>query len=101
MMFILVDKDTILPYNGEVLKRFIGKRLVKTISNPTDEQLAEFGFLELVEDEIPEYDVDTQYLSYEYILQDGKIHKKFTVNENETDSNTENNADIGENIAEN
>lgn len=97
-MFILVDKDTVLPYNGEVLKRFIGKRLVKTISNPTDEQLAEFGFLELVEDDVPDYDIDTQYLSYEFILQDGKIHKVYTVSEN--DSNTEDVADIGEGIAE-
>lgn len=95
MMFILVDKDTILPYNGEVLKRFIGNRLVKTISNPTDEQLAEFGFLELIEDDTPEYDINTQCLSYEFILQDGKIHKKFTVSKNETDSNTEDVADIG------
>ena len=98
MMFILVDKDTILPYNGEVLKRFIGKRLVKTISNPTDEQLAEFGFLELVEDDVPDYDIDTQCLSYEFVLQDGKIHKVFSVSEN--DSNTEDVADIGEGIAE-
>ena len=98
MMFILVDKDTILPYNGEVLKRFIGNRLVNTISNPTDEQLSEFGFLELVEDDIPEYDIYTQCLSYEFILKDGKIHKVFTVSE--SDNNTEDVADIGENIAE-
>lgn len=53
-MYILKNEHSIIPYNGEVLKRFVGSTLIKTISNPTDEQLREFGYKPLVEDEMPE-----------------------------------------------
>ena len=78
-MYIFIDKTTILPYNGEVLKRFVGNRLVKVISNPTKTNLKEFGYMELVDDPVPEYDEKTQFLSFEYQVKSGQIHKVYTV----------------------
>lgn len=78
-MYIFIDEANILPYNGEVLKRFVGNRLVKVISNPTKTNLKEFGYMELVDDPVPEYDEKTQFISFEYQVKSGKIHKVYTV----------------------
>ena len=78
-MYIFIDKANILPYNGEVLKRFVGNRLVKAISNPTETDLKEFGYMELVDDPVPEYDEKTQFISFEYQVKSGQIHKVYTV----------------------
>lgn len=78
-MYIFIDKANILPYNGEVLKRFVGNRLVKAISNPNETDLEEFGYMELVDDPVPEYDEKTQFLSFEYQVKSGQIHKVYTV----------------------
>lgn len=85
-MYIFINEANILPYNGEVLKRFIGNRLVKTISNPTETDLEEFGYMNLIEDTVPEYDINTQFLSYEYKIQNGQIHKVYAVNNMENDN---------------
>ena len=53
MMYLFISENEVKPYNGEVLKQFVGNRLVKTISNPTDTQLREFGYKSLLE-EAPE-----------------------------------------------
>ena len=84
-MYILIDEHTIMPYNNEVLKRFVGNRLVKAISNPTQGQLQEFGYMELADDAEPDYDAKTQYLTFTYAVQDGQIHKVYTVQEIETE----------------
>ena len=74
-MYIFIDENTIIPYNGELLKRYVGKRLVKTIANPTNEQLKEFGYKELIEDEIPE---GQEGFFVEPYYEDGeKITKKY------------------------
>ena len=78
-MYIFIDEANILPYNGEVLKRFVGNRLVKAISNPTETYLKEFGYMELVDDPVPEYDEKTQFLSFEYQVKSSQIHKVYTV----------------------
>lgn len=80
-MYILIDEHTIMPYNNEVLKRFVGNRLVKAISNPTQGQLQEFGYMELADDAEPDYDTETQYLTFTYVVQDGQIHKVYAVQE--------------------
>lgn len=78
-MYLFISKNEIQPYNGEVLKRYIGKKLVKTIANPTEEQLKEFGYMKLAETKQPEYNQETQCLVCEYEVIDGKIHCKYTV----------------------
>lgn len=85
-MYIFIDEANILPYNGEVLKRFVGNRLVKTISNPTETDLEEFGYMNLIEDTVPEYDINTQFLSYEFKIQNGQIHKVYAANNMENDN---------------
>lgn len=79
MYYLFINENKIEKYNGEVLKRFIGNRLVKAISNPTKTNLKEFGYMELVDDPVPEYDEKTQFLSFEYQVKSGQIHKVYTV----------------------
>ena len=78
-MYILIDENTIMPYNNEVLKRYVGSRLVKAISNPTDKDLAEFGYMDLIEGDKPIYDDATQALTYHYEVKDGNIVKIYGV----------------------
>lgn len=79
MYYLFINENQIEPYNGEILKRYVGNRLVKAISNPTDDDLKEFGYMELIEDTEPEYDTETQYISKSYYVQDGKIYDKYEV----------------------
>ena len=79
-MYIFIDEHTIEAYNGEILKRYVGKKLVRVISNPTDEQLKEFGYKPLDETEVmPEYDEATQYIAVKYTDTLEKIIKGYTV----------------------
>ena len=80
-MYIFINEYEIMPYNGDILKRYVGNRLVKTIANPTYEDLLEFGYMPLVEDEQPEYDEGTQYLSFYYEVDSEKIRKVWIVEE--------------------
>lgn len=81
MMYLFINEHTVEAYNGEILKRFVGNRMVKAISNPTNEDLKEFGYMELVEGIEPEYDTETQYVSKTYYIQDGKIYETYSVEE--------------------
>lgn len=81
MMYLFINEHTVEAYNGKILKRFVGNRMVKTISNPTNEDLKEFGYMELVESIEPEYDTETQYASKTYYIQDGKIYEMYSVEE--------------------
>ena len=80
-MYIFINENEIVPYSGEILKRYVGNRLVKTIANPTDNDLKEFGYLPLVEANIPEYDVEKQYLVEKYELKDDCIQKSWIIEE--------------------
>lgn len=80
-MYIFINENEIMSYSGEILKRYVGNRLVKTIANPTDDDLKEFGYLPLVEDEMPEYNMETQYLIEKYELKDDCIHKFWIIEE--------------------
>ena len=77
-MYLFISENEVQEYNGEILKRYVGRRLVKTIANPTDEDLKEFGYMELVEGEMPKYDEGTQYLIAKYKIVDGVIHSTYT-----------------------
>ena len=72
-MYLFISENQVEPYNGDVLKRYIGNRLVKVISNPTDTQLMEFGYKYLEEHEPPEaregYYIESYY-------EDGDIIQK-------------------------
>ena len=72
--------DRVQKYNGEILKRSINDITVKVISNPTEEDLKEFGYMEFVpNEEIPEYDPETQIVETKYEIRDGKIHQIFEI----------------------
>ena len=79
MYYLFINENQIEKYNGEILKRYIGNRMVKAISNPTNEDLKEFGYMEFVEGAEPEYDTETQYVVKSYYVQDGKIYEKYEV----------------------
>lgn len=79
-MYLFINENEIQGYNGEILKRYIGNKLVKVISNPTDEQLKEFGYKPLDDTaEMPEYDESTQYIAVKYTDTPEKIIKGYTV----------------------
>ena len=78
-MYIFIDENTILGYQGEILKRYVGNKLVKTIANPTDDDLKEFGYMELVETEIPEHNTETQYIVEKYRVENKQIIKEYEV----------------------
>ena len=90
MYYLFINEYQIEPYNGEILKRYVGNKMVKAISNPTDEDLKEFGYMELIFAEVPEYDENMQYLEKSYYVQDGKIYEKYEIKQIITeDSNVE------------
>ena len=73
MLYLFINENQIEKYNGEILKRYVRNRLVKAISNPTDDNLKEFGYMELIENTEPEYDTETQTLNIKYVYNDAQI----------------------------
>ena len=53
-LYLFKNKCEIAAYAGEVLTMRVGDTITKTIKNPTEEQLKEFGYMELVETQRPE-----------------------------------------------
>ena len=88
-MYLFISENEVIPYKNEVLKRYIGKRLVKTIANPTNEDLKEFGYMEMVESEMPTIDAETQYLSTEYEVVGDKIYCKYIIGDLPAPTETE------------
>ena len=90
-MYLFINENEIHGYNGEILKRYIGNKLVKVISNPTDEQLKEFGYKPLDDTAVmPEYDEATQYITVKYTDTPEKIIKEYTVYDIEIPEEIEN-----------
>ena len=52
-----------------------------TISNPTEAQIKAAGYKELVTEERPEYDVETQYLEKSYTIDGETVKEQYTVQE--------------------
>ena len=78
-MYIFINENKIEEYNGQPLKRFVGNRLIKVISNPTDNDLLEFGYMELEEKPVPTYNQQKEYLQIKYIVENGKIYKTYEI----------------------
>ena len=79
MIYLFISEDKIEAYNGKILKRYVGDKLVKTIANPTKQDLKEFGYMKLIKSEIPKYEEETQYLEYSYYVENDKIYEKCEV----------------------
>lgn len=78
-LFLLTD-NRLQKYNGGILKRLIDDKIVKVISNPTEDDLRDFGYMELVlEENIPEYDPETQMIETSYEIREGKIYENLKV----------------------
>lgn len=84
-MYLFVNDYTVQGYNGEILKRYLGKNLVRIISNPTEKHLLEFGYKPLDETaEPPEYDKSTQYLIKKYTEEADRIIMNYEIRKIET-----------------
>lgn len=78
-MYLYINEYNVKQYKGEVLKRYVNNSLIKAISNPTYEELIEFGYKPLDEPEKPNYNESTQYLVEKYINHDDRIEKIYIV----------------------
>ena len=94
MYYLFINENQIEPYNGEILKRYVGNKLVKAIANPTDDDLEEFGYKNLVESKVPVFDSETQALNIKYKYTDTQIIKTYEV------INITNNEEINDSIEE-
>ena len=93
-MYLFINERIIEPYNGEILKRFVGDKLVNVISNPTNENLKEFGYMELNTAPTVEYDETTQFLDKTFYIDNGMIYEKIEVK----NINIEDNENINETL---
>lgn len=79
MFYLFIDENTIQPYNGENLKRYVGDKLIQIIANPTDDELREFKYMSLVEETEPEYDPETQYVEHTFSVKNNMIYETYEV----------------------
>ena len=88
-MYYFIDTNNIREYNNEELKYALDSSVIKMIANPSNEQLVAFGFKPLVEEDIPEYDPETQYLVTSYIDGEQYITKHYEVKDIEPEEELE------------
>ena len=65
-MYLFKNENEIIEYDGSPLRFYVGKKLIKQIFSPTEDELENFGYKKLIMAIIPEYDAETQYLSKKY-----------------------------------
>lgn len=79
-LYKFVNDKQIQLYKGEILTKHEGDKITRVVSNPTDTNLKEFGYMQLVtNDEIPEYDPSTQSVEISYVVKDNKICQSYQV----------------------
>lgn len=71
--------------NGQPIA-YNGKPIKLHISNPTEEQLKFAGYKPVVEDEVPVFNEEIQYLQEVYSETDTEIRKSYVVKESEDKS---------------
>ena len=70
--------------NGQPIA-YNGKPIKLHISNPTEEQLKFAGYKEMVEDEVPTYDEETQYIEEVFTETETEIRKSFIIKDIESE----------------
>ena len=65
-MYLFKNENEVTEYDGSPLRFYVGKKLIKQIFSPTEDELKDFGYKKLIMAIMPEYDAETQYLSKRY-----------------------------------
>ena len=66
-MYLFKNENEITEYDGSPLRFYVGKKLIKQIFSPTEDELKDFGYKKLIMAIMPEYNSETQYLSKKYV----------------------------------
>ena len=66
-MYLFKNENEVTEYDGSPLRFYVGKKLIKQIFSPTEDELKDFGYKKLIMAIMPEYDAETQYLSKKYV----------------------------------
>lgn len=66
-MYLFKNENEITEYDGSPLRFYVGKKLIKQIFSPTEDELKNFGYKKLIMAIMPEYDAETQYVSKKYV----------------------------------
>ena len=65
-MYLFKNENEVTEYDGSPLRFYVGKKLIKQIFSPTEDELKDFGYKKMIMAIMPEYDAETQYLSKKY-----------------------------------
>lgn len=65
-MYLFKNENEVTEYDGSPLRFYVGKKLIKQIFSPTEDELNDFGYKYIIASSIPEYDAETQYLTKKY-----------------------------------
>ena len=66
-MYLFKNENEVTEYDGSPLRFYVGKKLIKQIFSPSEDELKGFGYKKLIMAIMPEYDSETQYLSKKYV----------------------------------
>lgn len=87
MLVKYIDKNNVKYANNKQILKYNDKQII----NPRDENFIEVGYKELVTDEEPTYNIETQYLQPYYVEQKNKIIQKWEIKEIKEEEYEENN----------